>query len=173
MIAIQQQADRCCKTKPAVRPIRRKSFVTGIGCDIARQIVYIGKRVQTKNFITHTHLLGIHLDILQGGGVSLRKRKISFQYTGSIRRADDLIGGQRSQSDVSRIVYDLDKLIDRLQKPRYDIFVADFMRNDIAPAENGKITLLTTPFFCGFGNIQKRRVVQIRPLVKMQFKTAA
>ena len=70
-----------------------------------------------------------------------------------MRRADNLIGGQPFQADKGRVVQDTLELVDALQKAADRILVPDLLRNDIPPAEEGKM-------------------IQERPFIEMKFEAA-
>ena len=46
----------------------------------------------------------------------------------------------------------------------------DFLRNDIPPAEDGKITLAAAAFFGRLGDEQIRKMIQERPFIKVEFE---
>ncbi len=166
VIAEEQQPDRRGKRQQAIRAIRREALVAHIRADTTREILRIGKRVQTDMFVPDTEILRTHRQILQRRRIVERQGEIFLDKARSIRRADDLLVREAGERNETRIIDDALELFHGFKELRSTLPI-DILWDDMTPAQRREVRLHPGTLLCGLGQIQIADVIQERTLVEM------
>ena len=173
VVTAKQQPYGRRKTETTVRAVRGEALIPGVCLKASGQVVHIREGVQAEYLVPYDHLFGVELHVLQRGGISLREAKVTFQYAGTLCRADNIVCGKTFKGYEPRIVHDLYELVYALEKSRYGIAVLDLAGDDVAPAEDREVALLAAALARGLGDVEVGGVIQKRTFIEVQLVTAA
>ena len=168
----KQQPDGSGKGEAAIAAVRGVFLITPVRPHRCGQVVRVGKRIYREPLVANAYFPASKPDILQCGGLLLRQGEIFLHQSGLMPCPRNLVRGEPFQADQPGIAHDAFKLLHGFQEPEHPFLVPDFFREDMPPAEDGKVALLAHPLFRGPGNKQVGKMVQERAFVEMQLETA-
>ena len=138
---------------------------------LGRKVVHVGEREETQAVVADLHLCWVKVDVLERGVILWHQRQVALNHPSLATGAYNLIVTQLAQTDEARVVHNALELLHGLQESA-GRFLVQFLRDDVATAQGGKIALHPVSLLGGLGQVEVARMLQERPLIEMSLKAS-
>jgi len=172
MVMGQHQPHGSGKGEAAVAAVRGIFLITPVRPHRSGQVVHVGKRMHREPFVADAHFRAPEPDVLQRGGVLLRKGEVFLHQAGLLSLSGNLLRREPFQTDQPGVADDALELLHGFQEAEDAVLVPDLPGEDMPPAEDGEVALLPHALLRGTGDEQVREMVQEGPLVEMKLEAA-
>ncbi|CCY05087.1 predicted protein [Eggerthella sp. CAG:1427] len=173
VVARQEQTERTGERETAIAPVGGQPLVTTVRGDLRRHIVHIREGMQAETLVPDAHFISGESDVLQAGCLLRGEREVLLDQSRLLPRSRNLVIREAAQADKAGIVHNPCELVCRFKEFQYGVLVADFLRDDEAPAQRVEVALPATALFGGLRQEQVTPMVKERTLVEVPLETAA